>query len=302
MPERGYIVTGATGFLGSALLRALAPVEMVALTRPETDLSALPPGVCAVPISDFLSWVEALPDPGRWALIHCAALAGRDDSETTVARELEANFAQPMRLFETALRAGIVRAVNFGSFWEHDASGRLAPFNRYAFLKTAFQNYLDFAATREGLAATTLKLCETYGPGDRRQKLLNLLLKASREGAPLDLTDGLQRTSFLHVDDICRAVSIALDWLYEDAAALQPGHHVYHLNSGRLLSIRDFAETLCSVVPEDRRPLLNWGAVPRREGLPETAWIDGPRLPGWQPAVSLEDGLRDCVRAALPGA
>jgi len=297
MVPRTYIFTGATGFLGSSLVNHLARYHIAALVRPDTDLTQIPDHVIQVEIANFESRLSTIGSLERTVLIHCAAYAGRDDMPETVAKEIEANYAQPMALCEIAFTNGLRNIMNFGSFWEHNSYGTLAPFNRYALLKTSFQSYLDFAAQHFGVNATTLKLCETYGPGDRRTKLLSLLLNAAHSGTAVDLTDGLQKTSFLYITDICQAVEMVLDRVDEELAA-EPEHRSYHLNSGHLLSIRSFADTLASVLPTGRKLKLNWGALPKRPGLPEQAYIDGPKLLYWEPRVSLRHGLAECVRAA----
>ena len=56
----------------------------------------------------------------------------------------------------------------------------------------------------------TLKFFDTYGPADRRPKLLNLLLAAAATQVPLAVSPGQQMIDLVHVDDAvgaCLAVA-----------------------------------------------------------------------------------------------
>ncbi|MDZ5649105.1 NAD-dependent epimerase/dehydratase family protein [Nitrospirillum sp. BR 11828] len=108
------VVTGATGFVGRALLpRLLAGGhEVVAVVRaPDTRL---PAGVVAAPVGDIagpVDWAPVL--AGAEALIHLAGLAHQRHVTPTALRAL--NVTATVRLAEAAHAAGLRRLVYVSS-------------------------------------------------------------------------------------------------------------------------------------------------------------------------------------------
>ena len=72
----------------------------------------------------------------------------------------------------------------------------------YAATKQALAVIVEYYVRVRGLDATTVTLFDTYGPGDVRPKLVPLLLRAARDGAPVDMSDGGQLIDLTYVDDV----------------------------------------------------------------------------------------------------
>lgn len=297
--QPSVLLSGATGFLGGKLaahFRALG-TPVAALVRAGTDPQRIPAGVEVVPLSEDAEALRRdLGDRAGWALVHCAAFAAPPGPDLAgLEAEIAGNLALSVRLTEAAVAAGVRSIVNVGSFWEHDEDGNLRPFNSYAAMKAAFQTYLDYIAHRQGAGVVTLKLCETYCEGDTRRKLLPSLVRAAVRGEAMDLSDGLQKTSFCHTDDICRAFSQAIALTTQTPAT----HERFYVNDRRLVSIREVGGIVAACAAP--RPVrFNWGVVPVRPGLPRSAWLGDRTLPDWQPRIALEEGIARMVAALEP--
>ena len=57
------------------------------------------------------------------------------------------------------------------------------------------------------------RLYDTYGPGDRRNKVVNLIADAVNQRAPLDMSAGGQVIELVHVRDVLAATDVTLDLL-----------------------------------------------------------------------------------------
>jgi dTDP-L-rhamnose 4-epimerase len=136
-----------------------------------------------------------------------------------------------------------------------------------------------------------LRFFNVYGP---RQALSNpytgvLAIFASRllnDRSPLVYEDGHQRRDFVSVYDVARACRLALE---SDEAAGQ----VLNVGSGESVSVCEIAAQLATVLDKDIEPEVSEKA---RVGDIRHCFADISRardLLGFEPQVSLEDGMRE---------
>lgn len=322
------LVTGATGFLGGAVLRRLAALGLPAIGqgRDPARLAALRDDRLAV-----LGWdmTGPLPDTtalhGVTAIVHCAALSSPFGRR---AGFLAANVDGTQAVMTLAERLGVGRFVHISSpsvyfalrddLDQHEDQPLPPPFNAYADSKRQAEA-LVLAAPH--LGPVILRPRGIYGTGDR--SLLPRLLRAARSG-PLPLfRQGAARIDLTHVDDVVAAVLAALR-----ANAAAEGH-IFNVSGGEVLPIRQIAEAACAragMFPRWRhlplRPVL-WAAglaeaaaiaLPSRPEPPVTRYGLGlfayaqslnlakaERLLNWSPQVPFAEGLpRSIARSTDP--
>lgn len=291
---RRLLVTGATGFAGRNLVGRLVSLgaQVGALTRCGSRAEALlgaHPGVVALPAQGdaMRAAVAAFRPEG---LFHLAAHRGAADAWS--ARDAAAfNVLWAIEIVEAAMAAGCRLLVDVGTQSQHRTGcPDYAPTDFYAASKQAFQDFLVAYRECAGLRAVTLKLSDTYGPGDDRGRLLQRLLGAQASGAAIDLTPGEQRIDLVHVEDVVAALIRAFHAL-ESGAALGASHAV---RTGRPLSLRALVGLVEAL--GGRRIDARWGAIPYRPGTIMSPWAQ-PTLPGWRAQIALEDGLRQLIDA-----
>ncbi|WP_298196061.1 NAD(P)-dependent oxidoreductase [Novosphingobium sp.] len=179
-------ITGATGFVGQALLdRALAEGYAVrALTRREQ------------PARPNLTWVRGdLEDPaalarlvrGTEAVIHVAGVVNAADPAGFEA----GNVAGTLNVVEAAKQAGVDRFIFVSSL-----SAREPKLSAYGASKAKAEKLLKAS----GLDWTVVRPPWIYGPGDR--ETLDMFKAAKWHVVPMPPKVG--RTSVIHVDDLAR--------------------------------------------------------------------------------------------------
>ena len=280
------LVTGATGFIGGAVCRALARhgVAVHALTRH----GGRPPSA-AVPAAAWHSHdgsdaglVAILRETRPDAIVHVAAFVP-DSEPADVQRIVAGNILFGTQLLDAARATGCRDIINTGTYWEHLDGDQAV--SLYAALKQAFARVLQFHCDAHGMRAVTLTLYDTYGPGDPRGKFVSLLVDAARTQTPLPASDGQQRIDLLHVDDVAQAYVVA----WQRLATMSEGRHErYAVRSSEAVSLRELAEAVSDVL---QCPVpVEWGARPRR---PRTCAVPPalPILPGWSPQIRLADGV-----------
>lgn len=214
-PHSLVAVTGATGFIGGALCRALvvAGYTVRALIRHGSAGKPLPAGVAPIlgELNDSDSLNRLL--EGAAAVIHCAgAVRG-----ATRAAFRQTNVAPIDGLVSAARRAGTQRFILISSL----AASR-PELSAYAESKRAGEAALLTHA--DELDCIVLRPPAVYGPGDR--EMLPLFRLMRRGFAPV-LTRGEARFSLIFIDDLVDAIRACLG-----CAAAQNGEPVFELHDG----------------------------------------------------------------------
>lgn len=285
------VVTGATGFLGSHLAGALVERgwDVHVLVRPTSTIDVL---------GTYRDVVEVHVDDGSYeglaatlkgvevdVCFHLAThFVGRHTPDD-IAPMVESNIGFPTRLAEAMAGPGAPVFVNAGTIWQQVDGEPYRPAALYAASKQACQDMLRFYADEGLLRLVTLALYDTYGPGDRRRKLLTLVREAQQTGRTIPMSPGEQLIDLNYVDDVVEAF-LAAPAVFDDGSR---GAKRYAVRSGDPVSLRRLVEVVEEV--SGARVPVEWGATPYRPVEMMTYWAADPVLPGWTPSVGLREGL-----------
>ena len=189
------MVTGATGYLGSALVELVAgrgyPVR-AAVRDPARAAALLPAGV--EPVVADLGDADALARAARGceAVLHVAGTVGH-----TLAQTRAGNVEGTRRVLAAAVAAGVRRFVHTSSsaaimdatgLVAEDATGPPALTDPYSVSK-AEAEALVFSAAREGLGACVVNPVNIYGPSPRGPQSYNGLFLAAARGEVTTVVD-----------------------------------------------------------------------------------------------------------------
>lgn len=287
------LLTGASGFIGSRLARRLLDQgwEVHLLLRPDSATDALPAQ------SAQLHWhhhdgssaqlVEIMRRAAPQAVFHLASLFLAQHQVQDVAPLIQSNLLFTTQLAEAMAQCEVRVLLNTGTAWEHYENGAHNPVCLYAATKSAATALLQYYSACHGLRVATLKLFDTYGPGDTRPKLLNLLKRTSIEGSRLAMSPGEQLIDLVYIDDVLDAYLCAWQQLVDGAQHAPIAE--FGIASGSPLTLRQLASLYSQV---SGLPLaIEWGGRPYRPREVMVPWSSYSPLPGWQPRVTLAEGL-----------
>lgn len=296
------LVTGASGYLGSRLVRAFAAEgkwKVCALLRPSSNADCLAPFLERIDVqrsSGFHELVSVMKRVRPDVVVHLAACGSRDSGSDRPEDVLSANVTFGTLLLQAMSEAGVSRLVNTGTFWEQmDGNSVYRPLDLYAASKRAFQEIIRYYEDAHGLKAVTLRLFGVYGPHDPRAKFFSLFRKSLSEETPVALSPGGQELDLVYADDVVEAYAKAVDYV---AAKEDSAPETFEIGSGACASLRAIA----GIYEECAGRTLNvtWGGVPyrRREVMRSRADLSSAatRL-GWEPRHDLRAGITKMLEA-----
>lgn len=292
------LITGASGYLGSRLLRRLAAtdgLDVHVLTHRRGVPAPSTIGGTRVSVHPPLQ-PEALRalvrDIRPRCCFHLAACTliehGPDDLHPLVQDNIEFG----LHLLDALTGLGECRFVNVGTGWQHLDNADYRPVNLYAATRQAFQDLCVFYAEAHPIQVVTVKFFDIYGPGDSRRKLLPALRAALADGVTLDVSAGEQWLDMLHVEDAVAALLAAAE-LPDDALERNIGQ--FAAPGPERIRLKPLIKLYGSLYG---RPVpVRFGARPYRTREVFEPQQPCPALPGWAAAVGLHSGLADVIAA-----
>jgi len=160
------------------------------------------------------------------------------------------------------------------------------PISPYGASKLAGEGYCCAFANAYDISVTALRFANVVGPISWHKKgAVTAFFKAIMGGQPIHIYgDGSATRDFLYVDDLCRGIVSALD-------AQLPGFNVFHLASGREVSVWELAGIACNVASMPNHPIT---FDPKRKGEVERNFASfelAERMLGFRPQVPLEEAM-----------
>jgi nucleoside-diphosphate-sugar epimerase len=302
-PASRALVTGASGFIGSHLCRALNRdgVEVHAISR--ASHPELYNGVRwrKGDLTDLETVRTVLTEVRPDTVFHLAGghvWGGRDmDLALPI---LQNDLIGTVNLLIAATEIGVRRIVYTGSQEEPETSeGAPTPCSPYAAAKWAGSVYTRMFHALYGTPAVIARVFMVYGPGSPEAKLIPYVTGCLLNGEPPRLTTGDRPVDWIYVTDVVEGLR---------ALARAPGveGRTLDLGSGVLTPIRTVVEKLVAITGAPVEP--RFGALPDRR-MEQVRVADAAATrdaAGWAPAVSLDAGLemtvewRRRVHAARP--
>lgn len=289
------LVTGATGFIGSNLVKQLIEndVEVHIITRitSRVEQSAVNglPVVIHCHDGTITGMIKIFQAARPETVFHLAARFVAEHESRDIVELVDSNLQFGMQLLEAMAATEVRKLVNTGTVWQHFEKEPYNPVNLYAATKQAFEVLAAYYVRTGLLNMITLKLVDTYGPNDPRQKLFTLFERAASSGERLKMSLGEQRLGFVYIDDVVDAFLLAGRYVND----LPEGELLsYTVAPDRLYSLREIAALYASVSGKCLN--IGWGERPyRRREVMEP--YSGAKLPGWEAKVNLADGIKKCM-------
>jgi UDP-glucose 4-epimerase len=282
------LVTGASGFIGSHLVRRLtdsgADVHVVS-RRPQPG-----PGGPAWHVADLTevgACLELVKSVAPDVVFHLAsAVTGARDVDLVVPLMMANQAAAVNLLTAVAKSAPATRVVLAGSVEEPHEGSDPTPHSPYTAAKWSATAYARMFFALWNVRVSVLQIAMVYGPAQPDlTKLVPYVTLAFMRGDSPQLSSGTRLVDWVYVDDV-------VDALVRTAETDTTIGKVLDIGSGRLVSIRDTVELLASIVGGDARPRFSAVADRPMDLARRADPRDVAELLDWRPSTGLADGLR----------
>lgn len=285
------LVTGATGYVGSNLVRALVEQgwQVSVVVRMGSKLDVLGSLLNEISVYEHdgttISMIELVKSAKPEIVFHLASLFLAEHKPEDVGKLIECNLLFSTQLVEAMVANNVGYLINTGTAWQHFENQNYSPVNLYAATKQAFEDILIYYVNAHAIKVKTLALFDTYGENDPRSKLMSLLWNIVYEQKPLQMSPGNQYIDLVHISDVVRAFILAACNIFEQ----NEGHIEYGISSGKPIKLQELVKIFESATGHSL-PIV-WGGRPYRPRESMVAWTNYKPLPGWEPMIPLEDGI-----------
>ena len=300
-----YLITGGTGFLGSALANMLARqghTVRVIDDESTSDRARLDPSV-------HFTRGDVNDVPKLWSLLqsvdcvfHLAARVSVSESVLYPRDYNATNVGGTVALIQAVRDAGVRRIVftSSGAVYGEQAEACVGedaipnPSSPYAVSKLASEHYINTIGALWGIETVILRIFNAYGPGQQLRAshppvVPAVIRQAVGGGSIIVHGDGKQQRDFVYVDDVVNALTAS-------ATASNVNRLIINIGSGVPSSINDLVNVVGRALGKQLQPLrvtAEGGGVSR---LCADLSRAKERL-GYVPKVSLEEGVRRTVEA-----
>ncbi|MCR8915765.1 NAD-dependent epimerase/dehydratase family protein [Marinobacter panjinensis] len=294
-----FIVTGATGFLGSAFVRTLLEhqAHVIVISRRSSDHWRLNKYR-----DKYLVFTTELRDicdlhidkPGQTILVHFSA-SGVNQRDDDVERMVQTNIVGTYHVLNFANEKKLKRVVLIGTSGEYGSG--------YGLTETApLQPTSDYGATRASATLITKSYCErrgidytilrpfaVYGPYEAPYRLIPYAITQAMKGHTINISSGQQTRDYIYIDDVTRGIITAC--LSDKASG-----KIFNICTGVETTVKQAVSHVVSIMGD--RVDIKTGAIDnipgemwRTTGNPEYAYD----VLNWKAKYSLEEGLIETI-------
>ena len=265
-------VTGASGFIGSYIVKALVDDghDVLCLKRPTSNLEGL---------DEYLDKVKWINNTDDWKtafrnfkpfIIYNLAWNGVAAADRVIWEKQVSNVAMQQELLDLAIETGCKKIVGTGSQSEYgdfenkiDENYPLNPKTAYAAVKVGSLIIMKSFCEINNIDWYWFRLFPVFGPHEADNWLIPSLIKNIMTQDYMDLTPGDQKLAYLYVGECAKAIEMAI---YAEGKS-----GVYNVCSDNPMALKTLVTKIRDMINPNFK--LNFGALQYRYG--QSMYMEG---------------------------
>jgi len=286
------VITGATGYIGSHLLKYLLQQgwEIHIIVQPEigySNIEDVKNRICLFEynneITSLISYFQKI---NADVVFHLAAAVITDYTPEQISTLIESNIKFGTEVLEAMKHCSTRLFIGTGSYWQNYNSDAYNPVDLYAATKEAFEKIIQYYVDAHGFRTITLRLYDVYGEDDKRPKLLNMLKNIAGTNKSIDVSPGEQYLDMVHISDVCSAYLCAYELLCLDKKIT---NEIYGVCTGRRIQLKKLIFLYSNILQQTINVNIGGKDYKKREIMNPTEKYSC--LPNWKPLIDISNGL-----------
>ena len=295
-----YLITGASGFVGSNLIRKLIDEnkEVTILIREDSDLwriNDLVPKIQTfkTDLSNYGKLEKIISDIDPDFVYHLGTYGGYP-FQTSIQKITQVNILNTINLFESLSKCNNLKLIiNFGSSSEYgpkstsmNESDEAIPITPYGISKLTQTKFAKFYSKNMNLPIVTLRLFSVFGPFEEPGRLIFDIITAAIKGKTIELSSPFPRRDFVYVSDVIQAIETAIH-------AKNIIGEIFNIGTGVMRSVQDVVNNVLEIAKSNNK--ISWKIKQKRVFDDMTPWVSDTektkKILKWEPKYSFSDGL-----------
>ena len=201
------LITGATGFIGGKLIQNLKNSKILIISRKKIKIKNKL--IKVLIYKNFSDLILKLKKIKTKHIIHCATHYTKNHEINDIQKIFEANILLGNILLECSKKMNVRKFINLSTVWELNYNNLNDNLNLYTLSKKIFSKIINFFSIKnKKLKIYTIYLLDTFGEGDKRNKILNEIKKKLNNDKKIIIESENLTMNFLNIKDVISAIKI----------------------------------------------------------------------------------------------
>ena len=225
-------------------------------------------------------------------IINCAANQSLKNDKKSIKDILNSNLYSNIDFLEQATQNNSFKGyIYFGTKWEFNQNMEFNPLNFYSTTKHANDIFFNYFSQKKNICTISLKIFDTYGPNDKRSKILNLIIDSIKKNKTLKLTPGNQYLDYVHINDLSELVSKICSDIHKKRLK---GFNYYTVSSKKPLKLKKIINYIRYMLKGKTKIKLGAKKYRKIEAMQKIKKLKN--YPGWKPKITFVKELSNIIK------
>ena len=225
------LLTGSTGFVGSALLRSLSKkYKVYVILRKKNQKVLKNKNIIKIDYINLNDLNKKISKLKINTVIHCATHYVKKHSFGDIKRLCDSNILFGNIILENLKIMGVKKFINFSTVWENYDGKKGNYYNLYSVYKACFINLINYYKKELGkINFLNLTLSDTFGLKDKRNKLINILRLNYKKNCVTKIVSRNLYMNLLNVTDVENAIDLILKKNYRSDTYMLENNRIFRV-------------------------------------------------------------------------